>query len=77
MNSTSTQNDDLDESFWDSPSKPESSSKHANVAKSTYQEQEERDQTLRQELQSVRQVNEAIENVNRSLLRAKDNMKVG
>lgn len=67
----SSKNDQLDESLWDSPSKPE-----PYPAKPTYQEQEERDGSLRQELDHVRQVNEAIEGVIQSLRKAKDNMKV-
>lgn len=68
---TSSQNDQLDESLWDSPSKPES-----KPAKPAYQDQEARDGSLRQELDHVRQVNEAIEGVIQSLRKAKDNMKV-
>ncbi|KAJ9610521.1 hypothetical protein H2200_005298 [Cladophialophora chaetospira] len=71
----SSHEDELDESLWDSPSRPEATGKQTNSAKSTYQEQQERDQVLRQELQSVRQVNEAIEGVILSLRKAKDNMK--
>ncbi len=71
-----SRSDDSDESLWDSPSKPEGAGKQSNAAKPTYQEQQERDEGLRQELQSVRQVNEAIEGVIQSLRKAKDNMKV-
>ncbi len=71
-----SRSDDLDESLWDSPSKPEGTGKQSNAAKPTYQEQQERDEGLRQELQSVRHVNEAIEGVIQSLRKAKDNMKV-
>ncbi|OCT49128.1 putative DASH complex subunit Duo1 [Cladophialophora carrionii] len=67
--------DGLDESLWDSPSKPEDTSKQAHLTKPTYQEQRERDESLRQELESVRQVNEAIQGVTLSLRKAKDNMK--
>ena len=72
----SSHDDDLDESLWDSPSKPEAAGKQPNAAKPTYQEQQDRDEVLRQELQSVRQINEAIEGVILSLRKAKDNMKV-
>ena len=73
-----------DESLWDSPVKPSNDSgetprafvKHTDSAKPTYQEQQEREQSLRRELESVRQVNEAIEGVIQSLNKAKDNMKV-
>ncbi|KIW65480.1 hypothetical protein PV04_07737 [Phialophora macrospora] len=71
----STHNDDLDRSLWDSPSKPEGTSNQGHSNKPTYQEQQERDDSLRQELESVRQVNEAIESVIHSLRKAKDNMK--
>ncbi|EXJ56950.1 hypothetical protein A1O7_07294 [Cladophialophora yegresii CBS 114405] len=74
-NGKSLDMEDLDESLWDSPSKPEGTSKQAHATKPTYQEQRERDESLRQELQSVRQVNEAIQGVTHSLLKAKDNMK--
>ena len=72
----SLKHDDIDESLWDSPSKPEAAGKQSNGTKPTYQEQQERDEGLRQELHSVRQVNEAIEGVIQSLRKAKDNMKV-
>jgi hypothetical protein len=72
----SMHNDDLDGSLWDSPSKPEGTNKQGHATKPTYQEQQERDETLRQELESVRQVNEVIEGVIHSLRKAKDNMKV-
>ena len=72
----STQHDDLDESLWDSPSKHEGTGKQSNAAKPTYQEQQKRDEELRQELESIRQVNEAIEGVVQSLQKAKQNMKV-
>jgi hypothetical protein len=52
------------------------STKHSNAAKSSY-DAHDRDQELEQELQNVRQVNEAIEGVIQSLRKAKDNMKVG
>ena len=72
--SNAVQTDNPDESLWDSPAKPEG--KQSNSTKPTYQEQQQRDESLRQELQSVRQVNEAIEGVVQSLRKAKDNMKV-
>ena len=77
MPSNFAQNAETDESLWDSPSKAESTGKQATTSKPTYQEQQEHDQNLRQELQSVREANEAIEGVVQSLRKAKDNMKVG
>lgn len=80
-----TDDRDVDESLWDSPAKPShigsgetprSFTKHGDVGKPTYQEQQEREQSLRRELESVRQVNEAIEGIIQSLNKAKDNMKV-
>ena len=75
---------DAEENLWDSPVKPRNDSgetpraatKHADAAKPTYQEQQEREESLRRELESVRQVNEAIEGVIQSLNKARDNMKV-
>ncbi|KAK4942059.1 hypothetical protein LTR10_018095 [Elasticomyces elasticus] len=74
---------DAEENLWDSPVKPRNDSgetpraftKHADAAKPTYQEQQEREQSLRRELESVRQVNQAIEGVIQSLNKARDNMK--
>jgi hypothetical protein len=77
MDSDTTQTAKLDESLWDSPSKPEGTGKQSKTVKPTYQEQQEHDQALRQELHSVRQVNETIEGVVQSLRKAKDNMQVG
>ncbi|KIX02984.1 uncharacterized protein Z518_06534 [Rhinocladiella mackenziei CBS 650.93] len=79
-NDSSRNDEAVDESLWDSPAKPaaepsKASGKHPNPSRPTYQEQEAREDTLRQELQSVRQVNEAIEGVIQSLEKAKDNMK--
>ena len=76
--------DDIDESLWDSPAKPthdqwqspKGTAKHPTTAKPTYQEQQAREDSLRQELESVRRVNETIEGVIQSLAKAKDNMKV-
>lgn len=67
--------DDLDESLWESPSRPDANGKQSTT-KPTYQEQQQRDEILRQEVQNVRQVNEAIEGVILSLRKAKENMKV-
>ncbi len=69
--------DDMDESLWDSPATAhQDGGKLPNTNKSTYQELQEREESLKQELHSVRQVNEAIEGVIQSLGKAKDNMKV-
>lgn len=73
--------EDIDESLWDSPAKPAAegppvNGKQSTTGKPTYQEQQEREANLRQELESVRQVNETIEGVIQSLAKAKDNMKV-
>ena len=75
---------DIDESLWDSPAKPthdqtqspKATSKQPTTTRPTYQEQQAREESLRQELESVRRVNEAIEGVIQSLAKAKDNMKV-
>jgi hypothetical protein len=76
--------DDVDESVWDSPAKaggnigetPKASTKNAKSSRPTYQEQQEREESLRRELKGVRQVNETIEGLIQSLNKAKDNMKV-
>jgi DASH complex subunit Duo1 len=76
------QDEDIDESLWDSPMKPaqkptqEHSSKTGAPSKPKYQDQEVREQALRQELASMRKVNETIEGVIQSLDKAKTNMKV-
>lgn len=58
-------------SLWDSPVKASQ-----DKPRSTYEQQEAREQELRRELESVRRVNEAIEGVIESLGKAKDNIKV-
>lgn len=76
--------DVVDESLWESPVKPvekhtqrsEPSGNHGHSARATYVDQQAREETLRQELASVRKVNEAIESVIESLEKAKENMKV-
>ena len=74
--------DDIDESLWDSPAKPaptsnkQQSGNAAQSSKPTHENQEGRDQALRQELANVRKVNETIEGVIQSLDKAKTNMKV-
>ncbi len=76
--------DDVDESLWDSPAKaasnpegtPKASTKNAKPSRPTYQEQQERGESLHRELEGVRQVNETIEGLIQSLNKAKDNMKV-
>ena len=81
----STINDqDIDESLWDSPPKPaydhkqppKAPARQPTTTRPTYQEQAAREESLRQELESVRRVNETIEGVIQSLAKAKDNMKV-
>jgi hypothetical protein len=58
-------------SLWDSPVKA-----GKDKPRSTYEQQEAREQELRREVESVRRVNEAIEGVIESLGKAKDNIKV-
>jgi hypothetical protein len=78
------QDDNIEDRLWDSPTKPSHdtdetpkvSGKHHTSTKPTYEEQQVRDGKLRQELESVRQVNVAIEGVIQSLGKARDNMKV-
>lgn len=73
---------DMDESLWDSPAKPapttnkQQSGNPAQSLKPTHEDQEGRDQALRQELANVRKVNETIEGVIQSLDKAKTNMRV-
>jgi hypothetical protein len=74
----------IDDSIWDSPVKmqddrsqnPQAANNKSNFGRPTLQEQQEQDETLRRELDSVRKVNQAIEGVIESLGKAKDNMKV-
>ena len=76
--------DELDESLWDSPAKPthRPGNGHDGTTKATggprpfYEDNETREAALRQELASVRKVNEAMEDVLQNLERAKTNMKV-
>ena len=76
--------DDVDESLWDSPAKatsnpegsPKASTKNTKPSRPTYQEQQEREEGLRRELEGVRHVNETIEGLIQSLNKAQDNMKV-
>lgn len=83
--------DDDTEDLWNSPSKKtsrtheqktaeESSSKpepsHAQRGDSLYEREEAREAALREELQTVRHINQVIEGVLESLDRAKDNMEV-
>jgi DASH complex subunit Duo1 len=76
--------DGVDESLWESGAKHASTAKREGVgnfnktaqnSKSSYEEQVARDLILRQELESVRKVNEAIEGVIESLDKAKGSMK--
>ena len=74
--------EDLDESLWDSPAKPapkssrQQSGKTSQTAKPNHEDQEAKDRALRQELANVRKVNETIEGVIQSVDKAKTNMKV-
>ena len=82
--------DDIDEDLWKSPSKKDSSSNaskgeqsgssatgpQAHTGKTKYDDGESKEATLRNELQSVRKVNEAIEGVIDSLNKAQSSMKV-
>jgi hypothetical protein len=76
------ENEDVDESLWDSPAKPApkssklQSGKTLQTAKPSHEDQEAKDQALRQELANVRKVNETIEGVIQTLDKAKTNMKV-
>lgn len=75
------EHEDLDESLWDSPVKPtpkskDQSSRAAQSGRPENEDQEVRDQALRQELANVRKVNETIEGVLHSLDGAKKNMGV-
>src|SRR5271163_3557228 len=81
--------DDIDESLWNS-SPPKGASPYAkkesgssNSARpnsrngqSNYEQEQTREEALREELASVRRVNETIEGVIESLEKAKSSMKV-
>jgi hypothetical protein len=82
--------DDIDEDLWRSPSKKDNSSNaskgeqsgssatgpQVHTGKTKYDDGESKEATLRNELQSVRKVNEAIEGVIDSLNKAQSSMKV-
>jgi hypothetical protein len=82
--------DDIDEDLWKSPSKKDNSSNaskggqpgssatrpQVHTGKPKYGDGEGKEATLRNELQSVRKVNEAIEGVIDSLNKAQSSMKV-
>ena len=77
---------DSDDSLWDSPEKPAArpktngalmAAKTPSVGKLTYEQTTSREEQLRQELASVRKVNETIESLVSSLERAKSNIKAG
>ncbi|OAL28182.1 hypothetical protein AYO20_09510 [Fonsecaea nubica] len=74
-NSSALTDDDSADSLWHAPAEQETAGKQAHRAKHTYQGQQQYEESLRQELQSVRQVNEAIEGVIQSLHKAKSNMR--
>jgi hypothetical protein len=76
---------DTDETeLWDTPAKPAQRSSNptgdatskANIPR-TYEDADAKESALRQELASVRKVNEAIEGVIYNLEQAQNNMKVG
>ena len=75
---------ELDESLWDTPAKPthkpvngpDGPSKTVGASRPSYEDEEAREAALRQELASVRKVNDAMEDVLQNLERAKTNMKV-
>ncbi len=79
-----SKDEDVDERQWTSPAKaahddeetPKVTVKYAQPYRPTYEEQQQREENLRRELESVRQVNETIEGLIHSLGKAKDNMKV-
>ena len=82
--------DDVDEDLWRSPSEKDHISKaskgeqsdsraggsHVHTGKSKYGDAESKEVALRNELESVRKVNEAIEGVTESLNKAKSSMRV-
>jgi hypothetical protein len=82
--------DDIDEDLWKSPSKKDNNSNaskgeqsgssatrpQVHTGKTKYDDGESKEATLRNELQSVRKVNEAIEGVIDSLNKAQSSMKV-
>ena len=77
--------DDLDDSLWDSPVKPtrtfakestDGPAKLSTGSQPSYADEESREAALKQELASVRKVNEAIEGVLQNLERAKTHMTV-
>ena len=75
---------DAEDSLLDSPPKPTQekaqsvrTERHPSSSRPTYEQQQAREEELRRELESVRNVNDAIEGVIESLGKAKDNMKVG
>ena len=82
--------DDIDEDLWKSPSKKDNSSNaskggqtgssatgtQVHTGKTKYDDGENKEAALRNELQSVRKVNEAIEGVIDSLNKAQSSMKV-
>ena len=79
----------MDDSLWESPGRPAQrpisaaaestgrSTGNADGPRPSYEDTEARDAALRQELASVRKVNEAIEGVIQNLNRAQTSMKVG
>jgi hypothetical protein len=82
--------DDIDDDLWNSPSKRDINSKastdeqsgsaaggpQVRTGKSKYEDGESKEAILRNELESVRKVNEAIEGVIESLDKAKSSMRV-
>jgi hypothetical protein len=82
--------DDIDEDLWKSPSKKDNSSNaskggqtgssatgtQVHTGKTKYDDGENKETALRNELQSVRKVNEAIEGVIDNLNKAQSSMKV-
>jgi DASH complex subunit Duo1 len=71
---------DIDEDLWGSPSKAKPHTPHTNTQsrqkETSYEKQNAREEALRRELESVRRVNEAIEGAIESLAKAKNSMKV-
>jgi hypothetical protein len=71
---------DIDEDLWASPSKPKSQPPPSNTQsrnrETSHGKQDTREEALQKELESVRIVNEAIEGAIESLAKAKNSMKV-
>ena len=76
----SSDDSDVDEDLWGSPSKPKLQPPPANTQsrklEGSHGKQDAHEEALRKELQSMRKVNDAIEDAIESLAKAKDSIKV-